>query len=442
MQKIANGMYITELDFPEWSESIAQSLNNEYGTKTLPTINVTFVVTEGCNLNCTYCYEHHKTKNKMTKEVGKKAVDFLFDEAKINGYFIHKEKPSIILDFIGGEPLLEIELIDYIVEYFKFKAFELDHPWATNYMISMTTNGVLYMDERVQKFLKRNPNKVSMSITIDGNKELHDSCRVFYNGSGSYDIVEKAVKHNLQHHGNNQTKITLAPQNISHLNNAIRNVWELGMTGVNANCVFEEGWNINHAKILYDELIKLADYLLENERYAQYYCSLFSETIGQKNEDKENYCGGNGKMLAIGTDGRCFPCIRFMKYALSTERKEQPIGDIFNKLDSKKSNPWLLQLKKIDMNTQSTERCKNCKISGGCALCTGYNYDKFGDPNVRATYICEMHQARVLANCYYWNKLYKKLNLDKKFKLNIEKEWALNIISEEEYNKLKEMVVR
>jgi uncharacterized protein len=126
-----------------------------------------------------------------------------------------------------------------------------------------------------------------------------------------------------------------------------------------------------------------------------------------------------------------------MKYSLSTPgRKEQPIGDIWKGLDKKKDNEWLNRLKKITMKTQSPEKCLNCKIATGCSLCTGYNYDKQGDPNIRSTYICVTHQARVLANCYYWNLLYKQLNINKKFKLNIPKDWALEIVSEDEYNSL------
>lgn len=439
-----NGLYLTKNDFSSWSDEISELLttSDTYSEGLgMPVKNVTFVVTEMCNLNCTYCYETHKTNRRMSKEIAKQAVDFLFDREKINGYFDHDHCQAIILEFIGGEPLLEIELIDYVVEYFKAKAFNLNSPWAYNYMISMTSNGVLYLTDKVQNFLKKNPGKVSLSITIDGNKELHDSCRLFYNGKGSYDIVEKSIKHLVANTGMDQTKITLSPENLHFLNDALKNVWSLGLKGAFANCVFEEGWTTEHAKLLYSEMIKLADYLLEDERYAKYYCSLFDDYIGKDLIDTQNFCGGNGEMLAIGTDGQCFPCIRFMKYALSSPgRKEQPVGDIFKGLDSKQHNPWLLELKKIDMISQSEDKCINCTIASGCSLCTGYNYDKFGTPNKRATYICEMHQARVLANVYYWNKLYKILNLDKKFEMNINKEWALNIISESEYNKLIEMV--
>jgi uncharacterized protein len=377
----------------------------------------------------------------MTKKVAKQAVDFIFNEKLINSYYDLNKSKSVILDFIGGEPLLEIELIDYIVEYFKFKSFELDSTWATNYMINITTNGILFNDKRVQDFIKRNIGKVTFGITIDGNKELHDSCRVFPNGTGSYDIVEKSIKTWVKVQPYAQTKITLCPDNVAYLNDALKNVWSLNIQGAFTNCVFEEGWTVEHAKILYSEMIKLADYLLADKNYSKYFCSLFDESIGHKLIDTQNWCGGNGDMLAIGTDGKCFPCIRFMEYSLSNPNvKEQPIGDIYNGLDSKKKNLWLLKLCDIDAVSQcqheDNKKCLTCSIASGCSLCTGYNYDHFGDPNHKATFTCVMHQARVLANVYYWNTLYKKLEINKKFECDIPKEWALEIINEKEFNTL------
>jgi uncharacterized protein len=90
----------------------------------------------------------------------------------------------------------------------------------------------------------------------------------------------------------------------------------------------------------------------------------------------------------------------------------------------------------ITRRSQSTDECYYCPIGAGCAWCSGYNYEEFGTPNKRATYICIMHKAESLANVYYWNKLYKKLNINKTFNMNIPREWALEIINIDEYNYL------
>ncbi len=448
-----NGMYLTSEDYIQWQdyfsklilaeEKLSQVDKNNCGscssiTNGLRTKNITFVVTEGCSLQCTYCYQVKKNPKRMTKEVAKAAVDMIFDKQKINGYYDFDDSQGVILDFIGGEPLLEVELIDYIVEYFKFKAFQLNHPWATNYAISISTNGVNFLDKKVQDFLMKNNGKVSIGITIDGNKELHDKCRLFPDGKGSYDIVEKAVKRWVEIDNKPQTKITLCPENVMYLNNALKNIWSLGVNGAFANCVFEEGWTVNDARILYSEMKKLADYLLDDERYKKYYCSLFDESIGVKSIETKNWCGGNGEMLAIGTDGTCYPCIRFMDYCLE-KAPSTPIGNIYDGLEDKTKQPFLKLLCSVDMITQSDDKCRNCLISQGCSLCTGYNYDHFGTPNKRATYICVMHQARVLACRYYFQKLYNMLNIDKEFKLNISDEWALEIISNDEYKMLVDL---
>ena len=69
----------------------------------------------------------------------------------------------------------------------------------------------------------------------------------------------------------------------------------------------------------------------------------------------------------------------------------------------------------ITRRSQSTDECFYCPIAKGCSWCSAHNYEVFGTPNKRTTYICCMHKARALANVYYWNKIYSKYNIDKKF---------------------------
>lgn len=94
---------------------------------------------------------------------------------------------------------------------------------------------------------------------------------------------------------------------------------------------------------------------------------------------------------------------------------------------------------KIDRRTQSTDKCFYCPIAAGCSNCSGYDYQVFGTPDARATFICIMHKARALGNIYFWNKYYRKNNIDKRMEIHIPDEWALEIISEKELNMLKEL---
>ena len=119
------------------------------------TRNITFQVSEDCNMNCSYCYQNHKTHHKMSFETAKQLIDqILTDDERTRDYYSSKNSPGVCLEFIGGEPLLEIKLIDQIVDYFINRCIELRHHWATRYMISFATNGLLYFNEDVQRFIR------------------------------------------------------------------------------------------------------------------------------------------------------------------------------------------------------------------------------------------------------------------------------------------------
>jgi uncharacterized protein len=414
-------------------------LSSTRGHKTMV---ITIVVTEDCMLRCSYCYENCKTKNKMDKETGKHVIDMLFEESmKPDGYLNPVNTQAIVLEFIGGEPLLEIDLIDYMVEYFKYKATALDHPWKLNYMINITTNGIMYNDPKVQEFIEMNDGRLNIAITIDGDKKLHDSCRTFPDGRGSYDMVASAFKKHLTRNVVKNTKMTLSPNNISYLFEGTTHLFEeIGLDEVFSNCVFEKGWTVEHAKVFYSELKKLADYLIENDRYTYLSDSLFEPMIGvpMDEDDNQNWCGGTGKMLAISTDGKLYPCMRYMPFSLKEGSGGFDIGDYvhgFADTDERKNR--IEEIKAITRRSQSTDECFTCPIAKGCAWCSAYNFEEFGTVNKRATYICVMHKARVLANRYFWQKLYRAGATDEEFPLNIPDEWALEIISGEELDMLK-----
>ena len=163
-----------------------------------------------------------------------------------------KKSKSVIIEFIGGEPFLEVDLIEEIYTYFIKQCIEYNHPWATSHMISICSNGVLYFDPKVQAFIKRHLHELSFSISIDGNKQLHDSCRVFPDGRGSYDIAHAAMRHFVDvFKGDMGSKMTIAPGNINYVSDAIIALIKDGYPTIHLNCVYEKGWNEKYAQILY-----------------------------------------------------------------------------------------------------------------------------------------------------------------------------------------------
>lgn len=408
------------------------------------TFNVTFQVTDACNLRCTYCYQINKSIHKMSLETAQKFINLLLENDKNTQQYIDTRAcDAIIIEFIGGEPFLEVELIDQILEYFIKRMIETDHPWQYNWRISISSNGTLYFDPKVQAFINKWFNHLSFNISIDGNKQLHDACRQFPDGTGSYDKAIAGVQHYMNIlHGNMGSKMTLAPANISYTFEAIINLIKLGYKEILLNCVYEKGWEKKHAIILYEQLKKLTDYLLSNNLEDQVFISIFDENMfhPKSKNDIENWCGGNGAMIALDWKGDIYPCIRYMESSLGPNIEPIIIGNINDGImTNAKCRNCINALKSINRLNQSTDECINCPIAEGCSWCSAYNYQDSGDFNHRATYICIMHKARALANCYYWNLYYKKYNMKNRMKLYLPDQEALKIISIDELNYLKQL---
>lgn len=407
--------------------------------------NITFQVTENCNMACTYCYQHDKTPKMMTFETGKDFIDMLLDsDEKSAPYIQSKTCPGVVIEFIGGEPFLAIDVIDKLTDYFIEQCIIRKHPWATRYRISICTNGLLYFDERVQNYIKRHNEHLSLSITLDGNKELHDSCRIDTNGNPTYDRVIEAINHYREHYGSMAgSKATLAPGNINVTSKAIISMIENGYDTINVNCVYEEGWTDEHASILYIELKKVADYLLENNLENKIYISILDNPSGQawNPNDHNTWCGGNGLMIAVAPDGYIYPCLRYTPSSLGNKQKPYIIGSIKDGFMSTKEEQERVNcFKCITRQSQCKGTdCENCPISTGCGDCSAYSYEITGNVGSRTTYHCNMHKARVLACAYYQNKKYIKNKSNERYPLNIPDDWALQIVEEQELNMLKEL---
>ena len=373
--------------------------------------NITFIVTKDCQLACKYCYLVGKnSKERMSWEVAKSAIDYILDREE---EFTEK---SVVWDFIGGEPFLEIDLIDRICDYLKLELYKRNHHWFNSYRFSFSTNGINYHTEKVQDFIKKNREHLSIGITIDGTQRKHDLNRVYKSANdnierGSYKDVVKNIPLWLAQFPHGGTKVTISSADIPYIKESVLHLYSLGIHEVNINVVFENVWKDGDDIKFEKELISLADAIIDGEFYRDYVCSFFSENIGKpldKNKDNQNWCGA-GMMLAIDAVGNFYPCTRFAQYSLR-EKKALTIGDIHIGINKNK----LRQFMALDRCTQSKQECIDCEVAEGCAWCQGENYDAADTPTIyqRSTAICKMHKARVRANNYYWNKLFRKLELE------------------------------
>ena len=367
--------------------------------------SITFIVTKDCQLACKYCYLVGKNSNeRMTFDTAKQSVDYILANSDLF------DEDSVSFEFIGGEPCLEMDLIDKISDYIKKEMFRLDHKWFNHYMFGFTTNGLNYHSEKVQKYIEKNKKHLSITITLDGTKAKHDINRIYKNsGKGSYEDIVKNIPQWLKQFPHASTKVTISSEDLPYIKESVLHLFGLGIKTVHINCVFEDVWKEGDDIIFEQQLTELADQILDQGYYDGYECSLFAEHIGKPMslEKDNNWCGA-GKMLSIDAAGNFYPCTRFAQYSLR-EKRTRIIGNVNDGIDT---NLFLT----LRRSLQSSQKCMECEISSGCAWCQGENYDTAETPTVyqRATAICKMHKARVRANNYYWNKLYHKLEMEGK----------------------------
>lgn len=379
--------------------------------------SITFIVTKDCQLACKYCYLVGKNnKERMSWDIAKQAIDYILSREDE----FHEE--SVVWDFIGGEPFLEIDLIDKICDYIKTEMYRLEHHWFNSYRFSFSTNGINYHTDKVQKFIDKNRSHLSIGITIDGTKRKHDLNRIWKtpemekgivpnanDEKGSYEDVVKNIPLWLKQFPGAATKVTISSPDIPYIKESVLHLYSLGIHEVNINCVFEDVWNDGDDVLFEEQLTELADEIIANDLYVENTCSFFAEHIGKpmhRDIDNHNWCGA-GKMLAVDANGMFYPCTRFAQYSLRS-KPAWVIGNVKDGIDQNKLRPFLM----LDRTTQSTDECIDCEVASGCAWCQGENFDAAETHTVyqRSTAICKMHKARVRANNYYWNKLFHKLD--------------------------------
>lgn len=350
-------MKIKDLD-KQWEDGVAKS--------------ITFIVTKDCQLACKYCYLVGKnTKERMTWDVAKQAIDYILDHES------DMSEESVIWDFIGGEPFLEIDLIDKICDYLKVEMFRRNHHWFNSYRFSFSTNGINYATDKVQHFIKKNHEHLSIGITIDGTKRKHDLNRIWKTAEmeqgimpkpeeeqGSYDDVVKNIPLWLEQFPSAGTKVTISSADIPYIKESVLHLYSLGIHEVNINCVFEDVWKDGDDKLFEQQLTELADAIIDCGYYTDYACSFFTEHMGKPMDcqsENQNWCGA-GRMLAVDAEGNFYPCTRFAQYSLRS-KKAWIIGNVRDGIDKNKLRPFFT----LDRCTQSTDECINCEVASGCA---------------------------------------------------------------------------
>ena len=340
-------------------------------------------VAHTCNLNCSYCFasqgKYHGERALMSLEVGKRALDFLIENSG--------SRHNLEVDFFGGEPLMNFEMLKDLVAY----AREIEKKHNKNFRFTLTTNGVL-IDDDVIDFANREMSNVVLSL--DGRKEVHDRYRVDYAGNGSWDrIVPKFQRLvNARGHKDYYMRGTFTHANPDFLKD-IEKMLELGFNELSMEpvvCAKGDKEELTDADfpILCEQYEKLAELMIKRRGEGKpftFYHYMIDLQHGPCIYKRISGCGSGTEYMAVTPWGDLYPCHQFVG------DEAYKLGDIYNGVTNLEK-----QKEFADCNVYARSECKDCwaklYCSGGCAANA---YHATGSVRGVYKYGCELFKKRM-----------------------------------------------
>lgn len=402
--------------------------------------NITFQVTSGCNLRCSYCYEHHKGAEHMSIETGRKIVDYLLDlYEQGDSDFINRNTRAVVLDFIGGEPLLEASLIEKICDYWFAECWRRKIPLAPFTRISFATNGKLWFSPEARHLFDKYHEMMSVTISIDGVQELHDKYRVDEHGAGSFSLAWSAFQDAKHRFGWLNSKMTFVPGSFRYIADSIKMMLDEGCTDIACNYAYEPVYTPADGRTLYEQMKTVSDHIVSKQLDVS--ITMLDSILGGKTTSDTNFCGGTGAMMSFAPDGSAYPCIRYAPISIGEEKsKKVRFGSVYDGLYTTDAQRRAkAELDAITLTSQSEQKCIDCPVSAGCGWCSGLNYEMYGTANKRFTGICWAHKARVLASAYYHNRRYIVIGDCLPIKAALSEADALEILPAADYEEFLEI---
>lgn len=340
-------------------------------------------VAHDCNLKCRYCFaeegEYHGRRGLMSAEVGKAAIDFLI---KHSG-----KRKNLEVDFFGGEPLMNFDVVKEIVAY----AREREQQHNKNFRFTLTTNGLL-LNEEIEAYLNTNMHNVVLSL--DGRKAVHDKLRKTAAGQGSYDLILPKLQRMVQSRGQKDYYVrgTYTRHNPDFADDVLH-LADLGFSQISLEPVVgaeTEDYSIREEDLphLFEEYESLAKLMLEREKQGQcfnFFHFMIDLSGGPCVAKRLTGCGAGTEYMAVTPEGDLYPCHQF------TGIKEFKMGTVFEGVCNSD-----LRQEFEGCNVYAKEGCKNCfakfYCSGGCAA-TAYNFSG----SIFSTYKigCELQKKRI-----------------------------------------------
>jgi sulfatase maturation enzyme AslB (radical SAM superfamily) len=320
--------------------------------------HLSLILTHACNLNCVYCYENTKDKRYMLASTAKKIIEKHLNDINYD---------EIEIDFFGGEPFLQFDVIRDVCEWTWGKQ------WRNKYVFFATTNGTLVHGE-MQEWLRFHKDRFWVSLSLDGTLDSHN-----VNRSNSFEEID--IPFFLECWPSQTVKMTISKQTINHIYDNIVYIHKLGFNIAGSN--FAEGidWEDEmYVGVLINQLEKLCQFYIDNPQYKP--APIINMPIHKCEEGIEvhKWCGCGEHMSAYDIDGKQYPCTFFTPMTFSSEQMNSILGTDF-------SSPHCFE---------DIECKKNCYLNPVCNSCYGANMLANGVINKRDRSKCRLTKIRAI----------------------------------------------
>ena len=311
-----------------------------------------------CNLNCSYCFasqgKYHGQRAVMSYEVGKRALDFLIENSGT--------RRNLEVDFFGGEPLMNFQVVKDLVAY----ARSIEKEKGKNFRFTLTTNGVLVDDDVIQWANRECSNVV---LSLDGRKEIHDRFRVDYAGNGSWEKIVPKFQKFVQARGGKDYYMrgTFTHANPDFLQD-IQTMLDLGFNELSMEpvvCAADDPSALTEEDlpIVMEQYEKLADLMLQRDKEGRpftFYHYMIDLTGGPCIYKRISGCGSGTEYMAVTPWGDLYPCHQFVG------EERFCLGNIWEGVTNRE-----IQQEFACCNVYAHPECRDCwarlYCSGGCA---------------------------------------------------------------------------
>ena len=336
------------------------------------------IISEKCNLKCSYCYEYHKQNRLMSPEIAKKLIDHEFAD---------KSYDSFMIQLFGGEPFTNVNTIKKVYEHTFQKYPNL------NFHIFIMTNGTL-ITPAMEEWLATRKKHITLGLSLDGTRKMHN-----LNRSNSFDKIN--LDFFVKNYPHQPVKMTISKETLQNMAEGIIFMTEKGFQ---VSASFAQGiiYDKNSEKILVREFEKLLTFYLNHPEYP--IPDLLDVHLEQlaiaSSEESDKWCGCGKDLIAYGPDGTRYPCQLFSSISL---------GEAAKSFENKDED----YLRKMAAGGFRDPKCIECNFKKICPHCCGISFLMNNNLAKRDDTICIFHKIRFYFSALFkFRKLFENRNTD------------------------------